>query len=146
VWKANTTLAIYQLAGVFGAFLGGTVSDRLGRKPVLFIVSVLAPIMLMLFLRADGWLIIPILILAGLLGLSGQPILLAIVQDQLPHHRSVGNGLFMAISFICLSIAAVGIGVIGDRIGLHQAFMWTAIAGLLTVPFILALPQKKQSA
>lgn len=142
VWKANATLAIYQLAGVFGAFLGGTVSDRLGRKPVLFTVSIFAPVMVMLFLRANGWLIIPILIVAGLLSLSGQPILLAIVQDQLPHHRSVGNGLFMMISFICLSLSAVAIGFIGDRIGLQQALMWTAISGVATIPFILVLPKR----
>lgn len=142
IWKANTTLALYQFAGVFGAILGGTVSDRLGRKPVLFIVSALAPIMVLIFLHANGWLVIPILALAGLLGLSGQPIMLAIVQDHLPGHRSVGNGLFMAINFICLSLASVGIGMIGDRIGLRQAFIWTAISGLLVTPLILALPRK----
>lgn len=142
IWKANTTLALYQFAGVFGAILGGTVSDRLGRKPVLFIVSALAPIMVLIFLHANGWLVIPVLALAGLLGLSGQPIMLAIVQDQLPGHRSVGNGLFMAINFICLSLASVGIGMIGDRIGLRQAFIWTAISGLLVTPLILALPGK----
>lgn len=146
IWKANTTLALYQLAGVCGAFLGGTVSDRLGRKPVLFAISVLAPIMVLIFLNTNNWLVIPILILAGLLGLSGQPILLAIVQDQLPGHRSVGNGLFMAISFICLSLASVGIGMLGDRIGLRQAFMWTAISGLLVTPFVLALPRKSDSS
>jgi len=145
IWRANSTLALYQLAGVFGAFLGGTVSDHLGRKPVLFAVSVLAPIMVLVFLNTNSWLVIPVLVLAGLLGLSAQPILLAIVQDQLPAHRSVGNGLFMALSFICLSLASVGIGIIGDRIGLRQAFMWTAISGLLVTPFILALPRKPVS-
>ena len=145
VWKANSTLAVYQLAGVFGAFWGGTVSDRLGRKPVLLVISILAPLMVILFLQAEGWLIIPILIVAGFLSLSAQPILLATVQDQLPHHRSVGNGLFMMISFICLSLSAVGIGFLGDRVGLHQAFTWVAAAGLLTLPFILALPARPES-
>ena len=142
ILKANSTLAVYQLAGVIGAFLGGTVSDRLGRKPVLFAVSALAPVMVIAFLYTNSWLIFPILVLAGLLGLSAQPIMLAIVQDQLPNHRSVGNGFFMMINFICLSLASVGIGMIGDRIGLRQAFMWTAISGLLVTPFILAIPRK----
>jgi FSR family fosmidomycin resistance protein-like MFS transporter len=151
IWKAGTTLAIYQFAGVVGAFLGGTVSDRLGRKPVLFTVSFLAPIMLFVFLKTSGWLIIPVLIFSGLFGLSSQPIILAIVQDQLPTHRSIGNGLFMAINFICLSISAVGIGIFADRMGLRQAFLWTAISGLIAAPLVFLLPrtpnliQKKQA-
>jgi len=140
IWKAGTTLAIYQFAGVVGAILGGTISDRLGRKPVLFTVSLLAPIMVFGFLMTSGWLTIPILILAGLFGLSSQPIMLAIVQDHLPSHRSVGNGFFMAISFICLSVAAIGIGMLGDRLGLRQAFLWTAISGMLVSPLVLLIP------
>jgi len=140
IWKADTTLAIYQFAGVIGAVLGGTVSDRLGRKPVLFAVTLLAPIMTLIFLQTSGWMIIPVLILAGLFVLSSQPILLAIVQDHLPTHRSIGNGLFMTISFICLSITAVAIGALGDKLGLRQAFFWTAIGGLIAAPLVWLIP------
>ena len=141
IWKAGSTLAIYQFAGVVGAILGGTTSDRLGRKPVLFMVTLLAPIMVLVFLKTSGWLIIPVLILSGLFGLSSQPIILAIVQDQLPNHRSVGNGLFMGLNFICLSTAAIGIGMLGDRMGLRQAFLWTAISGLIASPLVFLLPR-----
>jgi FSR family fosmidomycin resistance protein-like MFS transporter len=140
IWKAGTTLAIYQFAGVIGAFIGGSVSDRLGRKPVLFFVSIIAPITVMVFLSTSGWLILPVLILSGIFGLSSQPIILAIVQDQLPAHRSIGNGLYMAINFICMSISAIAIGILADRIGLRQAFWWTAIAGIIVAPLILLLP------
>jgi predicted MFS family arabinose efflux permease len=104
-------------------------------------VTLLAPIMVLVFLKTSGWLIIPVLILSGLFGLSSQPIILAIVQDQLPNHRSVGNGLFMALNFICLSIAAIGIGMLGDRMGLRQAFLWTAISGLIASPLVFLLPR-----
>jgi len=145
IWKAGIALAIYQFAGVCGAVLGGTISDRLGRKPVLFVVSSLAPIMVFIFLKSFGWQTILVLILAGLLSLSAQPIMLAIVQDQLPNHRSVGNGIFMAISFICLSLSAVVIGMIGDKFGLHQAFIWTTLMGLLAAPFVWILPKPPAS-
>ena len=139
IWRADTTLAIYQFAGVFGAILVGTISDRLGRKPVLFTVCLFAPLSLLFFLNSSGWAILPVLIVAGLFILSSQPILLAIVQDQLPTHRSIGNGLFMMLNFICLSISAVVIGILGDHLGLRQAFFWIACAGLLASPLVLLI-------
>lgn len=141
IWKAGSILAIYQFAGVFGAILGGTISDHLGRKPVLLSVSFLAPLAILLFLHVSGWLIIPTLILAGLFVLSSQPILLAIVQDNLPTHRSIGNGVFMMLNFLCLSISAVVIGFLGDHLGLRQAFLWVAIGGLLATPLVFLIPR-----
>jgi FSR family fosmidomycin resistance protein-like MFS transporter len=140
VWKADTTLAIYQLAGVAGAFLGGTISDRLGRKPVLLAVSLFAPIMVLTFLRSTGWMALPALVLAGIFALSSQPITLAIVQDHFPNHRSIGNGFFMAFTFICLSLTAIVIGMLADRLGLQQAFLLTAFLGLLATPLVFFLP------
>jgi FSR family fosmidomycin resistance protein-like MFS transporter len=146
IWKAGSTLAIYQFAGVIGAFLGGTVSDKLGRKPVLLTVSFLAPITVLIFLRSSGWLIIPILIVSGLLNLSAQPILLAIVQDHFPTHRSVGNGLYITFNFICLSLSAIGIGILADQMGLHQAFEWTAFSGFVAAFLVLLLPKAPASS
>jgi MFS transporter, FSR family, fosmidomycin resistance protein len=142
IWKAGSTLAIYQLAGVIGAFSGGTISDFLGRKPILFSVSLISPFVMLAFLRSSGWLIIPLLICAGFLSLSAQPIMLAIVQDHLPSHRSVANGFFMAISFICQSTAALVIGMLGDTLGLRQAFLWTAIISMFAAPLVLFLPKR----
>jgi hypothetical protein len=47
----------------------------------------------------------------------------------------------MMINFICLSVAAIGIGMIADRMGLRQAFLWTAISGLIAAPLIFLLPR-----
>jgi FSR family fosmidomycin resistance protein-like MFS transporter len=146
IWKANLSLSIYQLAGVLGAFMGGTVSDRLGRKPVLFTVSLLAPLTVLLFLNITGWVLVPVLILAGIFALSSQPIVLAIVQDHLPHHRSVGNGLIMAINFLCLIISAQGIGILADRVGLQQTFLYITIVSLLAAPFVFAIPSPSRAS
>ena len=143
LWKASGALTIYQFAGVVGALTGGTISDRLGRKPVLFAVTLFSPFLMLAFLNTQGWLWVVVLLVTGLLGLSGQPILLALVQDYLPQHRSVANGFFMAMSFIALSLTSVLIGALADRLGLHQAFFWSAIIGFGAVPFVFLLPAKK---
>jgi FSR family fosmidomycin resistance protein-like MFS transporter len=141
LWAAGSALAIYQLAGVAGALVGGTLSDRLGRKPVLFSVSLLSPFLVLGFLDASSWIQITCLILAGLLSLSAQPVMLALVQDHLPRHRSVANGFFMAFSFVFQSTAAVLIGMMSDRIGLRPAFYYLVGISLLAAPLILLLPK-----
>ncbi len=140
-YAAGGALALYQAAGVAGALLGGTLSDRLGRKPTLLATLIIAPLLSMLFLRASGWTMVPVLIVLGLFTLSTQPIMLALVQDHFPNHRSAANGVYMAIAFIAQSITAVLIGVLGDALGLRQAFFWSAVLSLLAVPVALALPR-----
>jgi FSR family fosmidomycin resistance protein-like MFS transporter len=89
----------------------------------------------------DAWLI-PILILLGFLSLSTQPVLLALVQDHLPNHRSVANGVYTAWTFIMQSTSAFLIGVLGDHLGLHSTFLWMAFFSLFSVVGIFLLPSQ----
>jgi FSR family fosmidomycin resistance protein-like MFS transporter len=141
LWAAGSSLALYQFAGVGGALSSGTLSDRLGRRRVLFTTMLASSLLLILFLNLQGWTIIPILLLLGFLNLSFQPVMLALTQDHFPQSRSVANGLYMALSFISLSIASIIIGVLGDRFGLHGAFLWSAVISLFALPVLLLIPK-----
>lgn len=141
LWAAGRALAIYQLAGVLGALGGGTLSDRFGRKNILFLAALISPFLVVGFLNSSGWLQIIFLILSGLLSLSAQPVMLALVQDHLPRHRSVANGFFMAFSFLFQSASALLIGVISDSTGLRPAFTYIILISLISVPLILLLPR-----
>jgi FSR family fosmidomycin resistance protein-like MFS transporter len=137
---AGSSLAIYQLAGVVGALSGGTFSDRVGRKPVLFTASLISPLLVFAFLALpSGWLI-PILITLGFLSLSVQPVLLALVQDYLPNYRSMANGAYMGMAFIMQSASALLIGALGDQLGLRSTFFWMALFSLFTALGVLLLP------
>jgi FSR family fosmidomycin resistance protein-like MFS transporter len=141
LWTAGSTLALYQLAGVGGALAGGTFSDRLGRKPMLFIATSCSPLLVLLFLNIHSWWSIPVLLVLGFISLSAQPVMLAMVQDHLPEHRSVANGLFTAMSFILQSTTAIVVGALGDHLGLQRAFFWAAISGLVASPIVMLLPK-----
>jgi FSR family fosmidomycin resistance protein-like MFS transporter len=145
LWVSGAALSILEFAGVGGALLSGTISDRLGRKFVLQITIVLAAIFMLLFLNVQGWVAVPVLLALGFTALSTTPILLAVVQDQLPNNRAVGNGLFMFINFLLRPMAILAIGIMGDRLGLRTAFFWSAIVSLLAIPAIWALPRFKKS-
>jgi predicted MFS family arabinose efflux permease len=93
------------------------------------------------FINTSGSFQIPVLIALGMLALSAQPVMLAIVQDHLPGHRALGSGVHLALSFILRPLAAMIIGAMGDMFGLRTAIWWSALIVMLSVPFIVLLPE-----
>ena len=145
LWLSGAALSLLQFAGVAGALLSGTLSDWMGRKTILFLATISSSLLLLLFLYIDGWVTVPILLLLGFSALSTTPVMLAIIQDQLPEHRAVGNGLFMFLSFAISSVAVLSIGSIGDKMGLRTAYFWGAVLALGAIPAIFFLPTSSRS-
>lgn len=142
---AGSALSIYEFAGVGGALTSGTLSDRFGRKFILVASAILSTVFLLLFLNVQGWMQAVVLLLFGFVNLSSMPVMLAIVQEQVPNNRAVGNGLFMAINFLALLLTTLVVGAIGDAFGLRVAFYIIALAALLSIPAIFLLPTEKRS-
>lgn len=142
---AGSALSIYEFAGVGGALTSGTLSDRFGRKFILVTSALLSTCFLLIFLNVQSWVQTVALLLLGFVNLSTTPVLLAIVQEQLPNNRAVGNGLFMSINFLALLLTTLGVGLLGDNFGLRAAFTWSAIISLLSIPPILLLKVSKIS-
>ena len=140
LWLYSSALTILEGAGVVGALSTGTLSDTVGRKRVLLLLLIAAPLLMLAFLYSPTWLGIPLLLLLGFTALSPTPVVLALVQDQFPNHRAVANGLFLTLSFL---IRALAIGVVGtwaDSLGLVTAFLISAGLALFSVPAVFFLP------
>jgi FSR family fosmidomycin resistance protein-like MFS transporter len=144
LWVAGASLSILEVAGVAGALSSGTFSDRLGRKTILLIATLASAVIAFLFLNLEGWVLVPVLLALGFTALSTTPVLLAMVQDHLPEHRALGNGIYMLISFALRPIAIMAIGFIGDTYGLTAAFYVGAVLSVLAAPAVLLLPDLHQ--
>ncbi len=142
LWMAGGAVSILEAAGVAGALFSGPLSDRLGRKPVLSAAIGGAALSMLFFVRVQGWLMFPLLLLLGFSMLSTQPVFLAIVQDHFPEHRSVANGLYMSMAFLLRSAALFLVGFLGDHLGLETVYLLGAGLGLLAVPAVWLLPEK----
>jgi FSR family fosmidomycin resistance protein-like MFS transporter len=143
LWLSTTALIFLEAAGVVGALLSGTLSDRFGRKRVLFVLLTTAPLLMLTFIYSPAWLALPLLLLLGLAAISPQPVLLATVQDQFPENRALANGTFLAINFL---VRAGGIWVVGqfsDAFGLSAAFTTTAVLAFASVPAVFFLPKQQ---
>ncbi|MFQ5400522.1 MAG: MFS transporter [Anaerolineae bacterium] len=145
LWLAAASLSILEAAGVVGALFTGTLSDRLGRSRVLFILFAVSPLLLVGFLYGPGWLTVPMLIGLGLTVISPQPVMLAVVQDQFPESRALANGTYLALGFLIRAVGIWSVGAAADRFGLQTAYLWSGAGALLTLPAILMLPKAPQT-
>jgi len=144
IWLAGASLTLLEGAGVAGALLGGSLSDRIGRREVMGVALLVTPILMLLFLQADGWLRIPLLLALGLTALSVIPVLMALVQESFPENRALANGVYMALSFLIRSGAVLIVGAIGDTWGMQAAFTVSAVAPLLGLPFLWLFPKERR--
>jgi FSR family fosmidomycin resistance protein-like MFS transporter len=138
---AGAGMAITGAAGAVGSYIAGTLSDKLGHRKILSVAIILTPIFMLLFLNAEGWLKIPLLILSGLFGLSLFPVMMSTIMKFFPEDRSFANGIFMSLNFIIQSLGALGAGRIADLRGMPFAFTIAALAMPLGLFALLLMPK-----
>ncbi len=137
---ATGALALYELSGVGGALMGGTLSDRFGRRRMVAGAAISSALLMLIFVHVEGALMIPLLIGLGFTALSVSPVFLALVQDQLPENRATANGVFMLYAFGVRAVNVIMVGALGDALGLQNAFVAAALISLLCLPVIVTLP------
>jgi FSR family fosmidomycin resistance protein-like MFS transporter len=140
LWFAGIALTVQTGVGWIGAMMGGAISDRWGRRLVVFVCMSSAAILMLLFLCVRGWVRLPLLALMGITGPATRATLMALVQENCPDNRAMANGMYLAMSFVLESGAAVVMGALGDVFGLGRAFLLSAVILLLGSPVVRFLP------
>jgi len=143
LWFANSALAVFQLAGAVGTILSGSISDKLGRKSTLLIISILSPIMMFLFVSSDGWLSFVFLVLLGFFIFSPGPVLMALVLDNSKTLPVFMNSIYMTLNFITSAAAVLFAGLLGDWLGLEKTYLISSVLALGAIPFVLLLKKQK---
>ena len=140
LWLAGVSLTVLEAAGVAGALTGGSLSDRLGRRLILFVAMLATPLFMLIFLATSGWIRFPLLLVLGFTSLSIAPVIMALVQESFPENRALANGVYMGLAFVIRSGAVVILGALADLFGLRLAFTISAVIALLGLPLLLMLP------
>ncbi|MDZ7723028.1 MAG: MFS transporter [candidate division KSB1 bacterium] len=143
-WTGGGLLSILQLSGAAGTFLSGSISDKIGRKPTLIIISIAAPVLMWIFIISGTLIRIPVLILLGFFIFASGPVLLALVQDNGSGRPALINGIYMTINFTAGSLVSVLIGGMGDLWTLETSFKIAALVSLLGIPAVWLLPGGKK--
>ncbi|MEJ2595801.1 MAG: MFS transporter [bacterium] len=144
LWFSNSALAVFQLAGAIGTLFSGSLSDRIGRKSTLIIVSLVTPVIMALFVFSGGVWSFLLLILLGLFVFAPGPVLLALVQDVSKDMPVLMNSIYMTISFVSSALSVFFAGVLGDWIGLENTYLVSSLLALGSVPFVFMLKKTAQ--
>lgn len=142
ITTAALWLAISQGFAALGTLSSGYVSDLIGRRTILFIVALITPVFLLLFIHTGGVLQLTMLSAAAFFMSASSPVILALVNDKNKEKQSFTNGIYMTISF-AFSMGAIAIaGISIDIIGLEKTYQYAPFFALLTLPFALMMPKR----
>jgi FSR family fosmidomycin resistance protein-like MFS transporter len=126
-----------------GNVLGGLLSDRFGRRRVIFASLLVAAPLGRLLLESTS----PLgFLVAGLLGLAigaSFPVTLVMAQEMVPSGLGVMSGIALGFTFIAGGIGSALTGFVSDHLGLAatmHAIIWLPLVGVV---WALALPLRR---
>jgi FSR family fosmidomycin resistance protein-like MFS transporter len=144
LWQAGAALTLLEAAGVVGVIIGGSISDRVGRRVILVISMVGTPILALIFLGSSGILRVILLPAIGFFALTAVPVIMAWVQESFLENRALANGIYMGMAFIIRSVVVVILGRVGDLVGLRQGFFYSSIIMLAGIPLVFLIPNENK--
>ena len=130
-------LALMLLSGGAGTLVTGPLADRVGRRPVLIVSTLLGGLFTVLFIQVDGVLGAIGLVGVGLCTIATYAVQTLMCQEYMPRNLGMASGLAIGLSSGLAGLAAVVLGAVADSIDLKTA-LWLLVAAPV-VGFLLSL-------
>jgi MFS family permease len=145
--QAGLVYAIWALAGLGAQFLGGAITDRIGRKNMIIFGLVSSALSsLALALVTDFFFVYLTAAIGGLFSRIGGPARLAMVSDLLPEDNLTdGFAIWRVVSNLA-NVIAPGIGGWLAGISFVSIFFVDAVTSILTAVFVGIYLKESRSA
>lgn len=133
-------LALGHLGGLWSGPIGGHISDRIGKVPVMLTISLAAgPIIYLLSLGTYWWLLPILLLLMGTVRYVAMPVAEAyVISNTSQHNRSTALGIYYFIAQGGAGFVSPVIGKLIDQYSFSVAFASIG-AGLFVVVLVCSL-------
>lgn len=147
VQAAQVQLFVFMASIAVGTLIGGALTDRIGRRPMIWI-SILGalPFTLAMPYASLFWTGI-LTICIGLLMASAFPAILVYAHEVVPGRVGLISGAFFGLSFGLGGLGAAGMGGIADQHGIafvYQVCSYLPVLGLVAI--FLPDPAKERAA
>ncbi|HEV7409941.1 MAG TPA: MFS transporter [Bradyrhizobium sp.] len=140
---AQLYLFIFLAANAVGAFFGGPLGDRFGRKYIIWL-SILGALPFTLALPYAGLYASAVLtVFIGLIISSATSSIIVFAQELMPHRFGMISGVFFGVAFGIGGLGAAVLGKVADHMGIafvYQICAFLPALGLLAV-FLPKMPR-----
>ncbi|MGN6117657.1 MAG: MFS transporter [Nitrobacter sp.] len=140
---AQLYLFIFLASNAVGAFFGGPIGDRFGRKYVIWF-SILGALPFTLALPYAGLFASAVLtVFIGLIISSATSSIIVFAQELMPHRFGMISGVFFGVAFGIGGLGAAALGKVADHTGIafvYQVCSFLPAIGLLAI-FLPRLPK-----
>jgi MFS transporter, FSR family, fosmidomycin resistance protein len=140
---AQLYLFVFLAANAAGAFLGGPIGDRFGRKYVIWF-SILGALPFTLALPYAGLAMSAVLtVFIGLILSSATTSIIVFAQELVPHRFGMISGMFFGVAFGIGGLGAAALGKLADHTSIayvYQVCAFLPAIGLLAV-FLPRMPR-----
>jgi FSR family fosmidomycin resistance protein-like MFS transporter len=140
------TVSAFLLANAFAGPLGGHLSDRLGRKPVMLWSFLLSVLPLVLAFQTSGYLSVALLTLGGAILAMPHPSNVIMAQELMPERAGIAASLITGLAWGLATLLAIPLGALGDHWGIGTVLRCLALLPLLGAPLVLPIPDLSRSA
>jgi FSR family fosmidomycin resistance protein-like MFS transporter len=124
-------LFVFSIATAAGTLIGGTLSDRIGRKYVIWFSILGASPFALLMPHADLFWTVILSFCVGLILSSAFPAILVYAQELLPGRVGLMSGLFYGFAFGVAGMASAVLGRLADIYGLDAIYHICAFMPLM---------------
>ncbi|MER2007084.1 MAG: MFS transporter [Psychrobacillus sp.] len=135
---------LFLAVGAVGTFFGGPMADKMGRKKVI-VISTVVPIPLCLILPyVPVWAILLLLAAIGFLIMLSFSVTVVYAQELVPNKIGTMAGLTVGLAFGMGALGSVLIGILMDYIGIYSTMVVVSLLPLLGI-VAFALPRDGRS-
>jgi len=152
VAKGNSILVATSIAslwmgiGVLGQLVGGYLSDRIGRRPVIVVSLLAGGLSFYGFLYSSEPISILLLALSGCLLYASWSVIVVMSSEAAPANVGAATGFMLGFSVGVGGFGALGFGGAADSLGLNFAFVIIIASALVGGILALFLPRARDLA
>jgi FSR family fosmidomycin resistance protein-like MFS transporter len=138
----GVTLALFSLAGALGGMVGGSLSDRWGRRGVIWVSGLVCVPLLWGIFHTQGILSLVCLVLAAATLSGANSVVIAFAQELVPSRAGTASSLVMGLGWGVAGVALIGFGYVAEVISVPRALDIAVTLPLLGVVCAMALPRE----
>ncbi|MXY48524.1 MAG: MFS transporter [Gemmatimonadetes bacterium] len=142
--QGGDLLFVFQGGAVIGGFVGGWLSDRLGRSRVIWSTILFSTPFLFASLYDTGPMLPVWLFLGGFMNMASNSVSVAMAQELVPDSAGTASSFPMGFSWGAAGGALIVFGGIADRIGVVATLEVLALIPLAAVALALLLPPDRE--